>query len=271
METNVIYNRIQGQNMHLDLSYPRASNGPLPAVLFIHGGGWQVGRREHVHEMMRMTSMRGFIGVGLEYRLAVRDENRFPAAVADARCAVRWLRQNAIDQAIDPDRIGVVGFSAGGHIAAMLGTADDVGGLDQLCGDLEASPRVQAVVAYFAPHDLRTTEGLLPRAQRILKEFLGAEPSARPDLASLASPIAHVTPGDAPMLLVHGDRDWVVPVVQSRQMLYALQRASIPSHLIEVPGAGHGFTMLRTDPAMRSAACTSLQFLEDYLGNRSTQ
>lgn len=262
--TDVVYATIGGQPLHVDLAQPEASDA-RPAVLVIHGGGWQVGEREHVHGMIRLLALQGMVGVALEYRLTSPGVNTFPAAISDARCAVRFLRAHAAEHRIDPARIGALGFSAGGHLAALLATAADVDGLDLGCPLDAPSPAVQAVVSYFAPTDMRVERGYVPRARRLVSEFLGATPSEDPARAALASPIVHVDASDPPTLLVHGTADRVVPLEQASMMRDALTAAGVPTGYLEVPGGEHGFTLLSNGPRTRAASCTSLAFLRRML------
>lgn len=266
LEEDLVYNTVGGVSLAVDIARPRDASSS-PAVILIHGGAWRLGEKAHVRSMALALAARGYAGVALDYRLADAPERVFPAAVADARCAVRWLRAHAAEHAIDPDRIGALGFSAGGHLAALLATAPDAQGLDQSCATANVSPRIQAAVAWFAPFDLRRPTG--SRAtDRAISQFLGAEPAVDAERATLASPIAHVDVSDPPMLLVHGTDDRVVDIRESRRMRSALRAARVAVTLVELEGAGHGFGLLSPRPEHRPAVCTTLAFLDATIGDR---
>jgi acetyl esterase/lipase len=157
---------------------------------------------------------------------------KVPEAVADVRRAVRYIRLNAKKFDIEPKRIGVCGGSAGGHLSMMLGTTADEGTKDAADEVERATSRVAAVVAYFGPVDLREWVG--PNEQFPALEF-------DPKLAESVSPLLHVTPDDAPTLLIHGDKDYLVKLDKSDRIFAALKKEKVPSELIVIEGAGHGF------------------------------
>lgn len=239
----------------MDLVVPK-KDGPHPVVLLLHGGAWRSGAHEGFDAPMRRLAARGFAVASASYRLA--PEHPFPAAVADARCAVRWLRAHAREHDLNPDRIATMGVSAGGHLAALLATAAEDGSLDDGCPITDASPRVQAAVAYYAPYDLRD---LPEEVTSMVSQFLGAAPSEVPDRARRGSPITHVDATDPPMLLVHGTRDGTVPIEQARRMKQRLAAAKVPVTLVPVDGARHGFPLLDSHPDRRPATCSTLAFL----------
>ena len=259
------YARPGGQSVRLDLVKP-STPGPHAVVLLIHGGGWRGGRREHMLGPARALAKLGYAAATIDYRLSRGNRGAFPAAVSDARCAVRWLRHNAGRFQLDADRIVSIGMSAGGHLSAMLAVASDVTGLDDGCDLAGVSPRVAGAVAYFSPLDLRDRAPMVPGTERIVEKFLEVDPADEPARATLASPIAHVDPRDPPLLLVHSADDAVVRVDQSRLMYRALTRAGVPVTYVELPTARHGVPLLTRQPHTRLATCTTLAFLETLLG-----
>ena len=260
--TTVTYSRPNGAALSLDVARP-ADDALRPAVVLLHGGGWASGSRAYTRAPMRSLAARGYVGVSVDYRLA-RRRSRFPAAVADVRCAIRFLRANHARFGIDPARIVAMGFSAGGHLAAMLAVAPDVEALDDgTCDVVGVGPEVAAAVAWYAPFDLRVWRGERPRAARIVRAFLGATPEESPELAALASPVEHVGPSDAPLLIVHGTADTVVTLAEPRAMLSAMRDAGVRAHLVEVSEGRHGFPF--DGPSHRVATCTTLAFLEEVL------
>jgi acetyl esterase/lipase len=267
-EADIAYATMGGQTQRLDLALP-AGEGPHPLVVLIHGGGWSGGHRSAYHREMRLLAGQGYAAASVGYRLAAAPRNVFPAAVEDVRCAVRWLRANADRYGIDGTRVAVLGSSAGGHLAAMLGTAADVEGLDGECPLPDVSPAVAAVVAVAGPHDIRTA-GSLDRSQRgMVENFLGVSPERDPQRALLASPAVHASPGGPPFLLIHGTADDVVPVRQSRSIRDTLRAVGVPATLVELPGVGHAVAEFGDEARFRPAACTILRFLDERLRPRT--
>ncbi|HEV2150331.1 MAG TPA: alpha/beta hydrolase [Longimicrobiaceae bacterium] len=261
---DVTYAVMDGQPQRLDIAWPKQP-GPHPLVVLIHGGGWSGGDKSSYHDAMRLLVGQGYAAASVNYRLAAAPRNTFPAAVEDVRCAVRWLRSHAGEYGIDPSRIAALGSSAGGHLAAMLGTAPDVAGLDGSCPLREPSPAVSAVVATAGPHDIRTAGALNPSQRGMVENFLGVRPELDMQRALLASPAVHVDAGAPPFLLIHGTADQVVPIRQSRSMRDTLRAAGVPATLVELPGVGHSVGELTTDPRFRVSTCTTLAFLRQHL------
>jgi len=264
LESDVTYAVMGGQPQRLDFARPRGG-GPHPLVVLIHGGGWSGGDKSAYHHAMRVLVGQGYAAASVNYRLAAAPRNVFPAAVADVRCAVRWLRSRAEHYRIDPARIAALGHSAGGHLSAMLGTAAGVTGLDGGCPLREVSPAVSAVVSISGPQDIRTAGALDPGQHGMVENFLGVAPEADPARALLASPAVHATAGDPPFLLIHGTADDVVPIRQSRSMRDTLRAAGVPATLVELPGVGHGVDEFGGYPPFRVSTCTTLAFLQERL------
>src|SRR5436190_17481820 len=127
-EADLIFARPGGKALKLDLARPGEGAGPFPAVVCLHGGGWVGGSRKQMGQTIGVLARRGYVAVAPDYRVAPAD--RFPACVEDCKAAVRWLRRHAKQYNIDPDRIGVVGLAAGGHLACLLGVTDPSDGLE---------------------------------------------------------------------------------------------------------------------------------------------
>jgi acetyl esterase/lipase len=259
---DVTYATRDGQPLRFDLAWPR-TGGPHPLVLLLHGGGWAGGGRTELREEMRSLARLGYAAATVEYRLTQAPRNVFPAAVADVRCAVRVLRSSAATYGIAPDRVAAAGYSAGGHLAALLGTATDVAGLDDGCpagGDAS----VRAVLSYAGPQDLRVNGPYTQEQAQLVTNFLGVFPGDAPARAALASPVVHVSAGDPPFLLVHGTSDQLVPVEQSRRMSAALRKVGTPATVLELEGTGHAFVGLTTSPRAL-VRCTTTAFLARWL------
>ncbi len=267
LREGVVYSRPHGRPLALDLALP-ASAGPHPVVLVFHGGGWSAGERGHVRDDIATLAGLGYAGAAVDYRLVDAGRDTSPAQVADARCAVRYLRSHAAELGLDPKRFGALGYSAGGQISLMLGTAEDVPGLDAGCSDVETSPAVQVAIGYFAPVDMRPEARFSRAANHVITRLLGADRRRAPEAAALASPLVHVDGSDAATLLVHGTDDSVVPIEQARMMRSALARAGVPVRLVELEGAGHGFRLFGRGARLRPGTCTTLAFLEATLRDR---
>jgi acetyl esterase/lipase len=227
---NIIFGTGGGRDLHLDLFLPNNEKPLRPGIVFIHGGGWKKGDKTKFQRQAAHLASKGFIGACIEYRLS--GEAKFPAAVQDCKCAVRWMRANAKKYRIDPDRIAVMGGSAGGHLAAQVGTTDEsFRTLEGNGGHAQYSSRVQAVVSYYGKFDVRGIDR---------PDFFGQSYKAIPDLYALGSPIVHVTADDPPMLLCHGTADETVPYAQSVRLHAALRTIGVHAVLKTAEGAGHG-------------------------------
>ncbi len=227
---DVTYCVMEGVALKMDIYYPAVNNGLFPVTMYVHGGGWRSGNKGAGTGQADIPFLQraGFLVVSVNYRLA--PEYKFPAMIEDVKCAVRYLRANAGQYNLDPERIGVWGTSAGGHLVAMLGATDESAGFD--VGEyLEYSSRVQAVVVMFGPADLTVGTGDGRRARNIFGDF---------DLA-LASPVTYVSADDPPFLILHGEEDTTVSIRQAEILLAALTEAGVPAELVPVVNAGHSF------------------------------
>jgi acetyl esterase/lipase len=232
-------------------------------VVLAHGGGWEGGHRRDMQDDMLELAARGYVAATVSYRLTRGARNRFPAAVQDVRCAVRWLRARSDSLGIDPANVGALGFSAGAHLVSMLGVAPADPTLDGGC-DARGDASVQAVVSVAGPQDLRVNGAYTQEQARLVTNFLGVFPGDDPALAERASPIAHVGAGDAPFLLVHGADDPLVPVAHARRMAAALRTAGVPATLLEQPGVRHSYAGLAAR-ARPTVACTAIAFFDRWL------
>ncbi len=243
---DVVYASVGDRDLHLDLYVPetRPAN-PMPLIVWIHGGGWRGGSKEGLRRPGPILEQGGYILASVEYRLS--GEAIFPAAIADCKAAVRWLRANAAEYGIDPDRVAVWGSSAGGHLVALLGTAGDVKEWDAIHAEnQDVSSKPTIVCNWFGPTDflrMNDFEGRIDHnaAGSQESEFIGGPIQEHPDKAQRANPITYVSPDDPPMLLMHGEKDRAVPYNQSELLYAALQEAGVESRLYKVVGADHGF------------------------------
>jgi len=232
----LVYSRSDGAELKLDMAIPDGA-GPFPAILCIHAGGLVHGDRHEMAESIRTLAHHGYVAVTIDYRLLPA---KFPAQLQDCKAAVRWLRANAANYRINPERIGALGYSTGGYLACLLGTTAAPESLDGKSND-QPSSRVQAVVSFFAPTDLTQRDWSSEVEQKVYVPYLGASFAKRPDLYRQASPIAHVAAGAPPFLLFHGDMDTVVELRHSRELADRLYSAGVDARLVVVEGAGHGW------------------------------
>jgi acetyl esterase/lipase len=236
-ELDVVYGHAGGEDLQLDLYAPKDMSGPLPAVVILHGGGWAKGSHELFRPLAGALAAHGYVTASVGYRLAPR--HKFPAQIQDVKCAVRWLRANAQRCQIDSDRIGVLGFSAGAHLALLLGLTEASDGLEGDGGNAEQSSRVQAVVNISGPTDL-TRPDWPDATKAIIFDFMGGSREQLPGLYRAASPLAYVHRGAPPVLTIHGTDDSVVPYEQAKLLHTALRRARVSSRLEPLHGKDHG-------------------------------
>jgi acetyl esterase/lipase len=248
LERDIVYARAGGQELRLNLARPAAGAGPFPLIVCIHGGGWQGGDKNHFDPVIRWLAQGGYVAATVQYRLA--PQHRFPAQLDDAQAAVRYLRARANQWNIDPDRVGALGVSAGGHLALLLGLMDDALNRDGPGGASVPPSKVQAVVNYFGPSDLRPLVAWAQRrdggqagsgaAADLVVNLLGTR-DARAPIVSRASPVTHISGDDPPVLTFHGTHDGLVPLQQSAGLHEALRAAGVTEQLVIIEGAGHGW------------------------------
>jgi len=249
MLPDIRYGDGPGKSNLLDLYVPDAPDKPRPVVVWIHGGGWSAGDKAGFPAMSMVPH--GYIAASINYRLS--NQAVYPAQIQDCKGAIRFLRAHAKEYHIDPTRIGVWGASAGGHLVALLGTSVDSPELEgKVGGNLDQSSRVQAVCDWFGPTDLTqfadeaVAAGIIkttPGPSLIMSLFGGSLKDKR-DLVQSANPIWFVNKKNAksipPFLIMHGDKDKMVPVAQSKLLDDALVAAGASAELQIIPGAGHG-------------------------------
>jgi acetyl esterase/lipase len=221
---------------HLDLYLPDKAEGRLPLVCWIHGGGWSAGSKDDCPAAY--LAAKGYAVASINYRLS--QHAIFPAQIEDCKAAIRWLRANAAKHHIDPDRVGVWGSSAGGHLVAMLGTTGHVKELEGQGGNLDQSSRVQCVVDWFGPTDIATMGGSHDSPTSAEAKLLGGPVQEKKEQARKASPLFYVDQDSAPFLIMHGDQDKSVPIQQSDALAAALKKAGVEATFVVVKGNGHG-------------------------------
>jgi len=249
IERGVQYSVVQGTKLAADVYRPRGE-GPYPGILVVHGGAWMTGNRNQLAGVAKRLAESGYVAVAISYRLAPK--YIFPAQIEDCRAAVRWMRTEAKRLKIDSDRLGGYGYSAGGHLVALLAMADD----ENSPNDEIPSARLQAIVAGGAPLDFR----LLPAESHRLAYWLGGSRSEKPDNYRNASPAAFVSRDDPPSFFFHGENDRLVPVISPLAMHVLLKAAGVTSQTYTVAGAGHIQAFFDTEAGDRS-----VRFLDQIL------
>lgn len=261
LKKDLVYGEAAGRKLHLDFALPENAATPAPVVLCIHGGGWQQGHRAAHHRTVLLLAKKGYVGVTMEYRLAPKD--KFPAQLEDVRTALRFVRSQAKEWKADPERIALLGDSAGGHLALL--TAFAPGG----------EAKVQAVVNYYGPTDLRVWKATplgeimfqaaaKKSGDQLLVDFLGTA-DRKQDVVARASPLAFVANAKCPILTFQGTNDPLVPDSQARILHDALKKADVPERLELLEGAGHGWGGANLDRTDRIA----MEFLDSHLRKKA--
>lgn len=259
---DIPYASVDGQALALDLHLPTDVANP-PLVVYVHGGAWRAGSKAEYPEFLVAA---GYAVASVEFRSST--VARFPADVQDIKGAIRFLRAKQKQYGYRADHIAVAGSSSGGHLAALTGTTNALKELEGTVGDnLRESSTVQAIVSWYGASNLATilsqsTPFGLTVREPALKQLLGDLPDKVPELAKLASPVAHVGAGDPPAILLHGNQDRQMPVNQSLELEAAYRRAGLSVETMIVDGAAHGDKAFNSgEPAQRV-----VEFLRKTIG-----
>jgi acetyl esterase/lipase len=212
VERNLEYVKDGHERNRLDLYLPEKGGGPLPVIVWIHGGAWKAGSKDNCP--IAALAAKGYAVASINYRFLQHAD--FPAQIEDCKAAVRWLRANARTYNLDPDHIGAMGGSAGGHLASLLGVAADAKDLEGKGGNLDQSSRVQAVVSLYGPLGIPSKNGAKGKV------------------------LPYVTKNAPPFLLVHGDADKAVPIAQSEELTAALKKVGVEATFVVMKGSPHG-------------------------------
>jgi acetyl esterase/lipase len=260
---DVVYTEVDGVPLRYDHYRPRRVTGPVPAVVLVHGGAWMSGDPSQAAGNGLHLARRGIATVAISYRLA--PAHHFPAPLDDVRRGLRHVRAHAQELGIDPDRVALVGLSAGAHLALLAHLAAAIPELDPvLPAELrDVSERVRAVVLHYGPYDLSRSrpfpEGFDPAG-----ELLGPH-RGHPRWIALASPVRHALHATAPVLLIHGTADTVVSHRESVRMHEALRAAGKSAELLLLEGAPHAFQREWRGEANRRANAAMDEFLDRQL------
>ena len=241
---------------------------PLPLIIWVHGGAWQSGDKKSCPAVRFVQ--KGYAVASVNYRLS--QHAIFPAQIEDCKAAVRWLRANARQYNLDPNRFAAWGASAGGHLVALLGTTGGIKEFDK-GQNLDVSSRVQAVCDYFGPTDFLKIADFASKMNHAAADspeskLIGGPILESPDACKRANPTSYVTKDDPPFLIVHGDADPLVPHNQSQIFFEALKKVGVKVKFHTVEGGGHGGFK---DPAVEKMV---EQFFDEHLrsvGNQATR
>lgn len=226
--------------LKLDIFRPKNIPEELPAIVCIHGGGWRKGSKINHRKVAQALAAEGYVTVSIDYRLS--DEAIFPAHIHDCKAAVRFLRANASQYGIDPDRIGAIGHSAGGHLAALLATSAGVRELEGDGGNSEFSSAIQAVVPMGGQTDFMSERNRQKSASaEIWQQFMGGSQDEVPEAYRMASPLSHLDRNDPPVWLITGEKD--DPSTRAESLRKKMDELGIPNGLTIIKNAPHPFTV----------------------------
>ena len=256
---DIVYKEIDGKKLKLNAYVPKG-DGPFPSVLVVHGGAWRSGSRTQLTMYAKSLARRGYSCFAIDYRLA--PQHKSPAQIEDCRDAVRWIRQHASRYKADPDRIGAIGYSAGGHLVSLLATT----GLSKEDDPKGIGTKITAAVAGGTPTDFRTNR----ENSKMLSYWLGGSRSNKQQIYHSASPTAFVDKDDAPIFFFNGSADMLVPVKTHPTVGYAgptalhkaLKKAGVETDLHIIKGAGHFFAIFN-----KTALDAGFAFLDKHLDN----
>lgn len=262
IERDVTYGNADGISLKMDIYYPKITKKPAPAVVYVHGGAWCNGDKgdlvwpEGIHELIA----RGYLVSAINYRLA--PHYKFPAQIEDVKCAIRFLRTKASNYGLDSSRIGAWGSSAGGHLVALLGVTDRSVGFEGSSGWMNQSSQVQGVVDMWGPTDLTIFKG-----NSLLLEPVFGTADYQSEILRRASPLTYVSKGAPPFLILHGEKDNVVPPTQSCILYNRLVSADVPAILVMVGNAGHTLVPVGgpISPTRAEITQTIADFFDTYL------
>lgn len=237
---DIEYARAGDVVLKLDLHLPKAANPRV--IVYVHGGAWRAGSKSDVPISGLLDH--GFAIASVDYRLST--QARFPAQIHDIKAAIRFLRAKSGLFHLTTDKIAIIGSSAGGHLAALVGVSNDHKALEGQIGEhLDQSSDIACIVSLYGASNLQSilsqsTEFGLKMRVPALQLLLGDVPDQVPDLAKLASPVAHLDAKDPPLLLIHGAADPQMPPQQSQEFAKAYEAKKRPVTLIMLPDSKHG-------------------------------
>lgn len=264
---DVTFAKYGTRTLQLDIFRPKKATQKLPTIVCIHGGGWGKGAKIHHRKVAQALAAKGYVTASIDYRLS--GEAKFPAHIHDCKAAVRFLRANAAKYGIDANRIGAIGHSAGGHLAALLATSAGVAELDGDGGNAEFSSAIQAVVPMGAQTNFMSERNREKSASAaIWQQFLGGSQDEVPDTYRLASPLTHLDKNDPPAWFITGEKD--DPSTHATAIRKKMDDLGITNGLTIIKGAPHPFTVKQVwfDQMMAAAVPFFNRTLKNQTANR---
>lgn len=240
---NVVYAKIDGKDLLLDIYFKKTSLKEVPLIIWIHGGGWRRGDKLDDITWFVPFVEKGYVVASINYRLS--DESPFPAQIYDVKSAIRWLKAHAQEYKINPHKIAIMGISAGGHLASLAGVTGEYTQLEgKVGGNLNFSSNVQAVIDIYGPINIKSYYEVLGKAciaKNCTHYFLNCNAKAPNCLskAYTATPQSYITQNDPPFLIIHGDDDKIIPLEESEKFYKALKDKKVFAKLLIAEGIGH--------------------------------
>jgi alpha-L-fucosidase 2 len=253
LHSDIEFRKTGGVSLTLDAEIPEG-DGPFPAAILVHGGGWQNGDKQtYITPLFGPLAKANYVWFSINYRLS--DKTRYEGMVEDVEKAVAWVRANASRYRVDPEKIALIGESAGGHLAALAGVRN------------RPESRVDAVVAFYGPHDLEKRAVDAGSVSDNVRKLVGVSDLSDASRALLreASPISHVRPGLPPFLMIHGTKDAAVPYEQSPLMCDKLKGAGNACEVFTVENAPHGMTGWEKTPEFTRYKAKMIDWLNTTL------
>ena len=254
---DITYKNIDGVDLQLDIYRQKGLKEPAPTMIFVHGGAWKKGKRQDYLPYMIDYAKKGYVTATVSYRLS--KVAKFPAAAQDVNCGIKWIKQHAEDYGIDPDRLVLIGGSAGGHLSLLLGYGGEEAVFNQDCEQGRDS-KGKAIVDFYGPVDLTTPYSITTEQ---VQSFMGVSYEKNPELYQLGSPSTFISADDPPTLIFHGTIDSLVPVSQSDSLASWLDQAGVPHDYHRLKGWPH--TMDASKKVNEYAQFYIDAFLEKYL------
>lgn len=225
-----------GRNMKLDIYKPKSSNGPVPVIFFVHGGGWAIGTRRIIEPAFVRQVKRGYALVSISYSLS--NKASWPVQIHEVKAALRWVQAHAHAHGLDPQRVVAAGGSAGAHLA-IIAALSGPGELEGDLGEQGTSTEVRAVIAFYPPTDLMGIYAKGRLGRRSVTALLGGHPGKKSEALEQATPATHVRADAPPIYIVHGTIDHVVPYTHATALLQTVQSVGGDVELVTLPGVAH--------------------------------
>jgi acetyl esterase/lipase len=258
VEHDVVFGRGGDTDLKLNVYKPAAGTGNGAAVIHLHGGGFRGGAKENVERTLDHLTERGYVGIASQYRLGT--QAKWPAQIHDVKAAIRWTRANAARLGIDPNKICIAGYSAGGHLALMAASTQNDASLEGEGGNAGAGTQLAACLAYYPGVDTaRGPDG---------SEHILMNAGASDDDYRAASPIRHVGAGNPPTVLLHATGDTTIPFGQSLRVFNKLREANVPVEIHLYDGLSHVFDRHPEFAAPTAEVCAL--FLDRHVVNPRT-